>query len=122
MAYYETIFIVRQDLSEKQVEALTNDYTKILADNGAKIARTEQWGLRTLAYRIRKNRKGHYVMMHIDGSSDAVLEMERHMGLSEDLLRYMTVRMDELPTEPSVMMRKSSYDDNKHDYNKGAVA
>lgn len=110
MAYYETIFIVRQDLSEKQVETLTNDYAKIIADNGAKIARTENWGLRTLAYRIRKNRKGHYVMFHIDGAHDAVAEMERQMRLNEDILRYMTIRMEELPTEPSVMLRKSDYD------------
>lgn len=110
MAYYETIFIVRQDLSEKQVETLTTEYTKILADNGAKVARTENWGLRSLAYRIRKNRKGHYVMFHIDGEHDAVAELERQMRLGEDVLRFMTIRMDELPTEPSVMVRKNDYD------------
>ncbi|TVQ81751.1 MAG: 30S ribosomal protein S6 [Micavibrio sp.] len=110
MSYYETIFIVRQDLSEKQVETLTGDLGKILAENGAKIARTEQWGLRTLAYRIRKNRKGHYVLLHIDGPHTAVAEMERQMRLNEDIMRYMTVRLDAIPTEPSVMMRKNDYD------------
>ncbi len=119
MAYYETIFIVRQDLSEKQVKDLTGDYSKILADNGAKVARTEHWGLRTLAYKIRKNKKGHYVMMHIDGSSDAIAEMERNMRLNEDLLRFMTVRMEELPKEPSLMMRKSN---DNNTYNKGEAA
>ena len=119
MAYYETIFIVRQDLSEKQVEDLTNDYSKILADNGAKVARTERWGLRTLAYKIRKNRKGHYVLMHIDGPSEAVAEMERNMRLSEDLLRYMTIRLEELPKEDSIMVRKSNDNDM---YSKGEAA
>lgn len=110
MSFYETVFIVRQDLSEKQVEALTSDYSKIIADNGGKVARVEQWGLRTLAYRIRKNRKGHYVLMHIDAAPAAVAEMERQMRLSEDILRFMSVSLEEMPTEPTIMMRKSDYD------------
>ena len=110
MSFYETVFIVRQDLSEKQVETLTSDYSKIIASGGGKVVRVEQWGLRTLAYRIRKNRKGHYVLMHIDAAPAAVAEMERQMRLSEDILRFMSVSMEEMPSEPTIMMRKSDYD------------
>ncbi len=107
MAFYETVFIARQDLSSKQTEELAETYTKILTDNGAKVERTEHWGLRTLAYRINKNRKGHYVLFHIDGPSDALHELERNMRLNEDTLRYMTVRMDEMPKEGTVMSKES---------------
>lgn len=108
--FYETVFIARQDLSEKQVQDLTKDYEKLIKDNGGKVVNTESWGLRSFAYRIRKNRKGHYTMFHIDGPAAAVLEMERQMRLNEDVLRYLTIRIDEIPTEPSVMVRGSDDD------------
>lgn len=107
MALYETVFIARQDLSAKQAEDLAKDFAKIVNDNGAEVKNTENWGLRTLAYKINKNRKGHYTLFHIDGTHDAVAEMERNMRLHEDVLRFMTLRMDELPEGPSPMMRGS---------------
>lgn len=103
MAFYETVLIARQDLSTKQTEDLAKSFEDILKAGGAKIARTEHWGLRTLAYRINKNRKGHYVLFHIDGPSEAVHEAERNMRLHEDVLRFMTVRIDEIPADGTVM-------------------
>lgn len=96
MAYYELMFIVRQDLSPNQVEELTTQYEKVITDNGGKIHMTDHWGLRTLAYRIEKNRKGHYVLMELDTPAPALHELERQMRLSEDILRYMSIRIDEL--------------------------
>ena len=107
MAFYETVFIARQDITAKQAEDLANSFAKIVNDNGGEIKRTENWGLRTLAYRINKNRKGHYTLFHIDGPHAAIAEMERNMGLNEDVLRFMTVRMKTLPDGPTVMMRGS---------------
>lgn len=103
MAFYETVFITRQDLSTKQTEELAKSFEEILKTGDAKVARTEHWGLRTLAYRINKNRKGHYVLFHIDGPTEAVQEMERNMRLNEDVLRYMTVKIDEIPADGTVM-------------------
>lgn len=105
MAFYETVFIARQDLSSAQTEALTEDFSKLIVELGGKVTKTEQWGLRSLTYRINKNRKGHYVLMNIDGPHAAVAELERRMRLNEDVLRYLTIRMDELENEPSAMMR-----------------
>lgn len=105
MAFYETVFIARQDLSAKQAEDLAESFKKIVNDNGADVKRTESWGLRNLAYKIKKNRKGHYVLFHIDGGHEAIAEMERNMQLHEDVLRYMTVRIAEIPEEPTVMMK-----------------
>lgn len=96
MAFYEFMFIVRQDLSPTQVEELTAQYEKVITDNGGKIHFTDHWGLRTLAYRINKNRKGHYVLMELDTPAPALHEVERQMRLSEDVLRYMSIRIDEL--------------------------
>lgn len=108
MPLYETVFIARQDLSSKQTEELATSFEDILKNNKAKVANTEHWGLRTLSYRINKNRKGHYVLFHIDGPSDAVLEMERNMRLHEDVLRYMTVKVDEFPKDGTIMMKKDA--------------
>jgi len=107
MAFYEIVFIARQDLSSKQTEELAGSFETILKEGKAKIERTEHWGLRTLAYRINKNRKGHYVLFHIDGEHAAIEEMERNMRLSEDVLRFMTIRMDEMPKEGTVMAKDS---------------
>lgn len=105
MSFYETVFIARQDLSAKQAEDLAKSFEKIAADNGAKVVRTEHWGLRNLAYRIKKNRKGHYVLFHIDGPSTALIEMERNIRLNEDVLRYMTVKLDEIPKDGTIMSK-----------------
>ncbi|MBU0800399.1 MAG: 30S ribosomal protein S6 [Alphaproteobacteria bacterium] len=110
MPYYETVFIARQELTQAQVDDLTEAFTKILKDNGGKVHKTENWGLRTLAYRINKNRKGHYVLVESDAPGEAVIEMERNMRLNEDILRYLTIREEELSKGPSVIMDKSSRD------------
>jgi small subunit ribosomal protein S6 len=106
MALYESVFIARQDLSPAQVETLTGDVSTILKKQGAQVTKTEQWGLRTLAYRIKKNKKGHYVLLNIDGPADSIQEMERTMRINEDVLRYMTIRVDALEEGPSAVLRK----------------
>lgn len=108
MPYYESVFIARQDLSATQVEGLTEAFSKAVTDNGGTIAKTESWGLRSLAYKIKKNRKGHYVQLTIDAPIDAMKELDRQMHINEDLLRYLTVRTETLDTEPSIMMREKS--------------
>jgi len=108
MSYYECVFIARQELSTTQAEQLADQMTEILVNNGGAVKTREYWGLKNLAYRIKKNRKGHYTMFHIDAPSDAVIEMERNMGLSEDVLRHLTIRLDELPEGPSIMMQAKS--------------
>jgi small subunit ribosomal protein S6 len=105
MAFYENVFIVRQDVSGQQVEELANRFTEILQSGGGKVERTEFWGLRTMAFKIKKNRKGHYVMLNIDAPASAVHEMERNMRLNEDVIRHMTLRVDELEEGPSAMMK-----------------
>ena len=105
MPLYENVFIARQDVSSQQVDTMTEEFTKLVADNGGAVAKTEYWGVRGLTYRIKKNRKGHYVLMNLDAPSDAVLELERNMRLHEDIIRYMTVRVDELEEGPSAMMQ-----------------
>ena len=112
MALYETVFIARQDISAKQVEDYAAAFGKIVNDNGGKVKNTESWGLRTLAYKIKKNRKGHYTLMHLDAPHAAVSEMERNMGLNEDILRFMTVSIDKLPEGPSAILKQSDGDDN----------
>ena len=106
MPLYETIFIARQDVAAPQVEALAQTFTDIIVKDGGKVTKTEQWGLRNLAYRINKNKKGHYVLMNIDALPAAVAEMERNMTLNEDVLRFMTVRVEAHETEPSAILRK----------------
>ena len=104
MALYESVFIARQDISAGQVDTLADEMEKIISDNGGNVARREYWGLRNLAYRMKKNRKGHYVMFNLDAPSDAVQEMERNLRLHDDVLRYMTIRLEELREEPSPMV------------------
>lgn len=115
MPIYETVFIARQELSAQQVDALTEQYSKIITDAKGKILKTENWGLRTLAYRINKNRKGHYVLIESDVESAAIQEVERNMRLSEDVLRYLTMRLEK-PTEgPSIILDKGGDRDDKED-------
>ena len=106
MPLYEHVFLARQDLAQAQVDALAENATKIVADNGGKVVKTETWGLRGLAYRIAKNRKAHYVMLDIDAPAPALAELERQTGINEDVIRYMTIRVEDHETGPSVMMRK----------------
>ncbi len=111
MPYYETVFIARQELGPAQVEELTSAFSKILTDNGGTILKTESWGLRTLAYKIRKNRKGHYVLIESDAPPAALLETERNMRLNEDVLRFMSVRLEEPSKGQSKILDKSRDDD-----------
>lgn len=107
MPLYETVMIARQDLSSKQTEELAKSFEEIMTKNDGKVVNTEHWGLRTLAYRINKNRKGHYVCFHTDAPSEALQEMERNMRLHDDVLRYMSVKIDEVPEDGTVMVRGS---------------
>ena len=107
MSLYEHVFLARQDLSQAQVDALAENATKIVEDNKGKVVKTETWGLRTLTYKIQKNRKAHFVMLDIDASGDTIAELERQTRMNEDVIRYMTVRVDKHEVGPSVMMRKS---------------
>jgi len=106
MPFYECIFIARQDVTPAQVDTMTTQFTELLTNQGGKVTKVESWGLRRLAYRINKNRKGHYVLMNIDAPAPAVQEMERNMKLNEDLLRYLTIKVDALEEGPSPMLRK----------------
>ena len=106
MPLYEHVFLARQDLAQAQVDALAENATKIIADNGGKVVKTETWGLRGLAYRIAKNRKAHYVMLDIEAPAPAMAELERQTGINEDVIRFMTIRVDAHEKGPSAMMRK----------------
>ncbi len=113
MAYYENVFIARQDITPTQVDALSDAFTKIIVDGGGNVTKKEDWGLRTLAYKIKKNRKGYYVLMNIDAPSDAVHELERQMRLNEDVLRYLTLRVDELEEGPTLMAQNKAQGDER---------
>lgn len=105
MALYECVLIARQDISANQAEGLVDQFSEIVSSNGGTVIKKEMWGLRTLAYRIKKNRKGHYALLHLDAPAAAVAEMERNMRISEDVIRYLTLRMDQLDEGPSVMLQ-----------------
>jgi small subunit ribosomal protein S6 len=110
MPLYETVFIARQDISAKAAEDLAKAFGKIVNDNGGEVKKIESWGLRNLAYKIKKNRKGHYTLIHSDAPPAAMTEMERNIRLNEDVLRYMTVRIEELPEGPSAVLRQTDDD------------
>jgi small subunit ribosomal protein S6 len=105
MPLYENVFIARQDISGAQVDALADTFTQLVADNGGEVKKREYWGLRNLAYRMRKNRKGHYVLFNIDAPPAALAELERTMRINEDVIRYLTLRVDALDEGPSVVMQ-----------------
>lgn len=111
MPLYESVFIARQDISAQQADALADTFSDLISQNGGKVEKRETWGLRSLAYKIKKNRKGHYVLFNLDAPAEAVHEMERQMRLHEDILRYMTIRVDELEEGPSAAMRTRHGDD-----------
>ena len=110
MALYEHVFLARQDLSTQQVEELTAQYKAIIEQMGGKIAKTEQWGVKTLSYRMRKNRKAHFTLLNVDAPPAAVAEVERQERLNEDVLRYLTIRVEAHEEGPSAMMRKVDRD------------
>ena len=113
MPLYESTFIARHDMSTQQVEGLAESFTTIIKENGGEVTKTESWGLKSLAYRIKKNRKGHFVFFNLDAPPAAVHEYERNLRLNEDILRYLTVRVDELDPEPSVMMQARASRDER---------
>ena len=110
MALYEHVFLARQDLAQAQVDQLAEMATKIIEEGKGKVVKTETWGLRSLAYRIAKNRKAHYVMLEIDAPTGVVAELERQLNINEDIIRFMTVRVDEHENGPSAMMRRGERD------------
>src|SRR5437588_6986484 len=110
MPLYEHVFLSRQDVSAQQVEELTAQFKGIAEEMGGKITKTEQWGVKSLSYRLRKNRKAHFTLLNIDAPSAAVDEVERQERLSEDVLRYLTIRVEEHEDGPSAMMRKVDRD------------
>ncbi len=110
MPLYEHVFLARQDLAQGQVDALAESATKIIEDNGGKVVKTETWGLRNIAYRIAKNRKAHYVLLDFEAPAPVVAELERQTQINEDVIRYMTIKVDEHENGPSVMMRRGERD------------
>jgi small subunit ribosomal protein S6 len=105
MPLYENVFIARQDISGAQAEALADSFTQLIAEQGGEVKKRESWGLRNLAYRMNKNRKGHYVLFNIDGPAAAIAELERTMRINEDVLRYLTLRVDGHEEGPSPIMQ-----------------
>ena len=110
MAQYEHVFLARQDLSQAQVDAIAAATTEIVENNGGKVTKTETWGLKSLAYKIDRNRKAHFVMLNIDGPGALVGELERQNKINEDIIRWLTIAVEELEEGPSVMMRKNDRD------------
>ncbi|QQR69506.1 MAG: 30S ribosomal protein S6 [Alphaproteobacteria bacterium] len=123
MAYYESIFIVRQDVPATQVETLSATLAEVVRGLGGTVTKTEQWGLRSLAYRIKKNRKGHYVMMNLDAPWAAVEELSRQIKVNEDILRHLVVRVDALEEGPSAMLvSRNERSPRRYDDSDGPVA
>jgi len=105
MPLYENVFIARQDISGAQVDTLADTFTQLIADNGGEVKKREYWGLRNLSYRMRKNRKGHYVLLNVAAPPAAIAELERTMRINEDVLRYLTIRVETHDEAPSAMMQ-----------------
>jgi len=115
MPLYEHVFLVRQDASPQQVEELTTQITGVIEGLGGKVTKTENWGVRSLTYRMNKNRKAHFVLLNIDGPAAVVSEVERQERINEDVIRYLTVRVEEHEDGPSAMMRKADRDRERDD-------
>jgi small subunit ribosomal protein S6 len=113
MALYEHIFIARQDISAQQVEGLVDMAQAVLEENAGKITKNEYWGLKSLAYRVKKNRKGHYTLLNIEADHAAVAELERRIGLNDDIIRHLTLRVDEHEAEESIQMRNKNRDERR---------
>ena len=110
MPLYEHVFLARQDLSQAQVDVLAATATEIVETNQGKVTKTETWGLKSLAYKIQRNRKAHFVLLNIDAPAGVVAELERQTAINEDIIRWLTVRVEEHEVEPSVQMRKQDRD------------
>ena len=121
MALYEHVFLTRQDAAPAQVDALTEQYKGIIAAGGGKVTKSEYWGLKSLTFRVKKNRKAHYTLFNIDAPSAAVIEMERQMSISEDVIRYMTVKVEALEEGPSAQMRRREDRERRDDRNDNPV-
>jgi small subunit ribosomal protein S6 len=113
MPFYENVFISRQDISGAQVDAIADTFTQLIADNGGEVKKREYWGLRNLAYRMKKNRKGHYVMLNIAAPPAAIAELERTMRINEDVIRYLTIRVEALEDAPSAVMQSRGSRDER---------
>src|SRR5262245_20768713 len=113
MALYEHVFLTRQDVSQAQVDTLTKEYGEVITEGGGKVGKVEYWGVKPLAYKIKKNRKAHFSLMNIDAPPAAVAEMERRMRISADVIRFLTIRVDAHVSESSIQMRKSDRDDRR---------
>jgi small subunit ribosomal protein S6 len=113
MSLYEHVFLARQDVSGQRVDEIVEQYKGVIEAGAGSVSKTEYWGLKSLAFRINKNRKAHYTLMNITAPHTAVAEMERQMGINEDILRFLTVRVEELEEEPSVQMQKKERDERR---------
>ena len=115
MNFYELVFIIRQDMSSADVDKIIHDFTKLVNDHDNKVVKNEYWGLRTLAYEINNNKKGHYVFMGLEADSNTVKEIERKMKLNENIIRFLTIRVDQIQNEPSPILK------GKHANNEEAI-
>ncbi|HIJ38157.1 MAG TPA: 30S ribosomal protein S6 [Rhodospirillaceae bacterium] len=113
MSLYECVFIARQDIATTQVDSLIDEFANLITAQGGQVTKREYWGLRNIAYRVKKNRKGHYVMFNLDAPSSAVKEFERQMSINEDILRYLTVRVEQLEEGPSAVMQSKNQRDDR---------
>ena len=113
MAFYEHVFLARQDVSGQRVDELVEQFMGVIESGGGKVGKTEYWGLKSLAFRVKKNRKAHYTLMNLEAPHAAIAEMERQMGINEDILRFLTIRVDKLEEEPSVQMQKKERDERR---------
>ncbi len=111
MAFYETVLLARADVAPAQVELIGNFCADIITKNGGKVVNREYWGLRSLAYKINKNRKAHYLMLNIDAPGPALIELERNLRIHDDVVRYQSIKVDALETEPSVVIRARNNDE-----------
>ena len=107
MSYYENVFITRQELGDKDINGVISNLTAILKKSNASVMHTEMWGLRNLAYKINKNKKGHYIMLQIEGDGAAIKELERNMRIDENIIRFLSLKIDSISQEPSIMMKKT---------------
>ncbi|MFZ4808462.1 MAG: 30S ribosomal protein S6 [Hyphomicrobiaceae bacterium] len=115
MPLYEHVFLARQDVSSQQVETMMKEYQQVIEEGGGKVGKTEYWGLKSLAYKIKKSRKAHYALMNLDAPPAAVVEMERRMSISPDVIRFLTIRVEAHEAEQSVQMRKGDRDERRGD-------
>ena len=112
MAFYESVVIARPELTESQIENLVNSLSKIITDEKGKVVKKENWGLRSLAYRIKKNKKGNYFMLNLDSDPSAIFEYERQMRINEDIIRFITIKINEIDHKPSLLNLNSDEDLN----------